>query len=307
MRSTGPPRVARARAGLRLALPAALALALCAAGCARLPLPGFLERATRAALQSEPTVPYRVKAGDTVERVAAWHGVDADALRRANGLERGEQPAAGTVLQVPERPLATYVLRPGDTLGRVAQWYGVDVDALIRLNGVTDVRRLPVGMEVRIPATATRDGARLAARAHASRTATRRAATPAVSAAPPRAAAATSTGAVASPGPTEATAPAEVDRALAEATEAYDAADFEGALAAARRAEQRLNGAVDPADRARLARAHLLAGMAAVALGRDDDARCSFQAAVALDESVAPDPLRASPRILTVFNAAQGR
>lgn len=293
MRSTGPLRAARSRAGLRLALPAALVLAVCASGCQRLP---FLQRAASAVLDPEPTVTYRVKRGDTIERIAAWHGVETHAIRRGNALARDEQPAPGAQLRIPARPLATYALRPGDTLGRVGQWYGVDVDALIRLNDVADVRRLPVGMEIRIPATATRDGALAAARARPRHAVTRRAPPPAVSAAPPEVATAAAPNAA-----------ADADRALAEATAAYDAADFEGALAAARSAEQRLNGAAAAGDRARLARAHLLAGMSAVALGRDEDARCSFQAAVALDDSAAPDPLRASPRILTVFNEAQGR
>jgi hypothetical protein len=99
---------------------------------------------------------------------------------------------------------------------------------------------------------------------------------------------------------------AEVDRTLAQASEAYDAADFEGSLAAAQDAERQLSAEPhDAADRQRLARAHLLAGMSNVALGRDEDARCSFQAAVALDRSIRLDPARTSPKVLSVFDDAQ--
>ena len=43
------------------------------------------------------------------------------------------------------------------------------------------------------------------------------------------------------------------------------------------------------------------------ALGRNDDARRSFRTAVSLDEAIALDPARTSPKILTVFDEARAR
>jgi hypothetical protein len=117
---------------------------------------------------------------------------------------------------------------------------------------------------------------------------------------------ASSTAAATPAGVAPAPARAEVDRALVRATRAFDAADFDGALAAAEHAQRLLRAdTTDPADRRRLARASLLAGMANVALGRGDEARRSLRAALAFDETIRPDPERASPTIAAAFRDAQ--
>jgi LysM repeat protein len=262
-------------------------------GCAKLPW-----RQGAPATAPVATVEYRVKPGDTLDRVAAWHGVEAEQVRRLNDLDRNDTLEPGRILHVPKRKLASYSLRSGDTLGQLGQWYGVDVGALIHLNDVADVRRLQVGRVIVIPATARRDGRRAAlARSRATRPAAV-ASPPAVAAAPPSA----------SPAPVAA-APldrAAVDQTLARAGHAYDAADFDGALAAAQSAERMLaSDSLTPEDRQRLARAHLLSGMSSVALGREEDARCSFREATAADRTIALDPARTSPKILTVFNESQ--
>lgn len=295
MRSSAFLHAGRSGAGLVAALGAALALELLGSACAHGP---YLARTPAPA---PPTVEYRVKRGDTLPRIAAWHGVDVEQVRRLNLVADALVP--GRVLRIPRRPLATYTLRPGDTLARVGQRYGVGVDALVRLNDVADVRRVPAGQVIRIPATATRGRATLARQRPAS------APRPVAVRSPPPVAA----GPPATPAPTSPTlrpesVGAEIDRTLAQASDSFEAADFEGALAAAQAAQDRLPAEPQaPEDRHRLARAHLIAGMSNVALGRDEEARRSFRAAVALDEAIAPDPARTSPKILTVFNEAQPR
>jgi LysM repeat protein len=301
----------------RVALAIACAWAALACQHARQNLPD--------ALLPESFVEYRVKRGDTLSRVAAWHGVEVEDVRRYNAIE-GDRLAPGQVLRIPERPLASYALRPGDTLAKVGHWWGVDVEALIHLNDVRDVHRLPVGMVVRIPATAKRDGAALAARAHARGGAQRAAAArrpaaagassstasalPAprpVTRAPAAARAAAPTATAAAPRAEERPAPdrSAVERALAKAQAAYEEADFEAALEAAREAERLLTGfPLDASDRRRLARAHLLAGMANVALGREEDARRDFRSARAADPTIGLDPAQASPKIQIVFEQA---
>lgn len=310
-------RPTRARAAGRIALAIACAWAALACQHARQNLPD--------ALLPESFVEYRVKRGDTLSRVAAWHGVEVEEVRRYNAIE-GDRLASGQVLRIPERPLATYALRRGDTLAKVAHWWGVDVEALIRINDVRDVHRLPVGMVVRIPATATRDGAALAARAHARGGAQRAvaarrpvsagsstssasgvAAARPVARAPAAAPAAASTRTAAAPPAAEPATPdrSAVERALAKAQAAYEEADFEAALEAAREAERLLTGfPLDASDRRRLARAHLLAGMANVALGREEDARRDFRSARAADPTIGLDPAQASPKIQIVFEQA---
>jgi hypothetical protein len=98
----------------------------------------------------------------------------------------------------------------------------------------------------------------------------------------------------------------EVDQALLRAAHAFDDADFDGALAAAERARRLLPAEpTDPADRRRLARAHLLEGMAHVALDRGEEARRSIRTALALDETIQIDPDRASPTVAAAFRDAQ--
>ncbi len=71
-----------------------------------------------------------------------------------------------------------HVVRPGETLWRIARRYGVPLEDLIRANGIEDVRRVPAGVRLLIPAgrpvgpgsrrdAAVREAARLRARREA--------------------------------------------------------------------------------------------------------------------------------------------
>jgi LysM repeat protein len=223
-----------------------------------------------------PTVAYRVKPGDTLERVAAWHGAAAGDVAESNGLAADAALEPGRTLQIPARALPAYALQYGDTLGRLARWYGVEVDDLVRLNDVSDPRRLETGHVLRIPANAQRSD-------------------------PPPPPAPVAETAVLAQQP-------EVDGALGQASTRFEEADFEGSLASAERARSLLPAAPETAgERRLLARGYLLGGMAEVALGRDEEARASFRRAVALDPGIDLDSARVSPRILSVFREARGR
>jgi LysM repeat protein len=323
MRSSAPPPAVHSRAGrswdkVSLALAVALAFAAIATGCQR--LPGSRDGAPPPA---PATVEYRAKPGDTVERIAAWHGVEAKEVRRLNDLDGDDELAAGRRLRIPSRPLARHRVSRGETLGRIGQRYGTGVEALIHLNDVADVRKLQVGQEIRIPANAARPAppaAQPAARATPAtplprpvvRTRTESERMESQRAASERAAraAAESSASSTAPARSDRVAPpparAEVDRALLQASRAFDAADFDRALATAERAQRLLPAdTTDPADRRRLARAHLLAGMANVALGRRDEARRSLRAALSFDETIRPDAERASPTVAAAFRDAQ--
>ncbi|RIL02356.1 MAG: hypothetical protein DCC71_16540, partial [Proteobacteria bacterium] len=100
---------------------------------------------------------------------------------------------------------------------------------------------------------------------------------------------------------------AEADAALAQASAAFDAADFDQTLAASTRAQHLLGGAArSDDDRRRLARSHLLAGMAQVALGKEAEARASFRQALAHDAAIELDPARVSPKVIGTFQEARG-
>ncbi len=263
-----PRRAGRAPAAIAVAL----LLGAATSSCRHAPPPA-------SAMQpSGSLAAYAVQPGDTIEQIAAWHGVRADEIERANSLDPGASLAPGRTLVVPFRELATYTVRPGDTVGALAEGFGVDAVALSHLNAIDDPRRLAAGTVLRIPANAQRTEPPVATRA------------------PPRAPD------VAAPPPTR----NETDDALAAAHAAFDGAAFETAIAWADRAQQYASSS-NPVDRARLARAHLVRGMAEVALGRDDAARASFGHALELDRSLDLDPNDTSPKVLSVFREVRGR
>jgi LysM repeat protein len=117
-----------ARTAALLALAAATAL-----GCAKLraivdppvsapPAPG------------EPVVAYVVQPGDTLARVAAWHGVAEGEAAARNGMQPGEALRPGRELLLPRRKLPTHTVAAGDTLMEIAVAYGVEPDAIAHLN-----------------------------------------------------------------------------------------------------------------------------------------------------------------------------
>ncbi len=111
-------------------------------------------------------VAYIVKRGDTLRGIAAQFEVDANELRRYNGLsleeadalpvgkrlfippKRGETPAAErtTSRPAPARATATrqpssepvaYTVRAGDTLRGIAERFDVSVERLVEYNGLS--------------------------------------------------------------------------------------------------------------------------------------------------------------------------
>ena len=291
-----------------------------ASGCQHLPGSSRAE-----APSATPTVEYRAKQGDTIDRIAAWYGADASEVRRLNDLEDDDEVAANQVVLVPARTLTRHRVLSGETLGIIGQRYGADVDALIHLNDVADVRKLQVGQRIQIPANARRQTPSAPPRAvpRPAVTATSKPTVPRPPPSDPPAEAAPETPAQAPPeeapgdavSPPPAAAPedverararAEFDRALSQATDQFEAADFVAALATIEQARPLLSAsAADAVDRRRLADAQMLAGMAQVALGRDDAARNSFREALALDETIRPDPAHASPTIDAAFRDAR--
>ncbi len=220
--------------------------------------------------------------------------------RRPSVPPRAER-AAPTSAAVPPG-WSRYVVRRGDTLSRIARCRGVSVEALAEANDLPDPDRLAAGSSLQVP-----PGGRCApeAVASSSRSLERKPASnvpPAVSAAAP----------APSPAPVAPTTPppsevrARGERLLQQATEAYDAADFEQAAARAGEAIDVLGAGPARAETAALrARCHLVVAMAAVGLDQRDRAIGELRRAFALDPGLRLDPDTSSPRILELAQEAR--
>lgn len=94
---------------------------------------------------------HRVKAGQTLQRIAREHRVTVADLAAANGLRADEALKTGQVLAIPQRGLV-YV-RAGQTLSHIAREHRCTVEALARENRIRVDDRLREGQALRIPGT----------------------------------------------------------------------------------------------------------------------------------------------------------
>ena len=98
---------------------------------------------------------YKVKRGDSVARIADFHGVGQDDLRAANNLEKGKGVQVGQTISIPHilRGGATrgHVIRKGDSLALIAGKYKVAVADLARANKLRKGMPLELGRTLIIP------------------------------------------------------------------------------------------------------------------------------------------------------------
>lgn len=116
---------------------------------------------------------YIVRAGDTLEAVAAEFGVDPASILAASAIQNPPYLSAGEIIIIPgqeENPaqavataqqrigtspfvVGAHGVAPGETLAKIAGDYGLDLWSLAAFNGVNDVDSLNVGQLLRIPLT----------------------------------------------------------------------------------------------------------------------------------------------------------
>ncbi len=106
---------------------------------------------------------YTVLSGEYLWCLARRFDVSIDALYSANGMNYQSQPAAGTVLNIPQSGSfggtrarqahpATYTVRAGDTIGSIACWYGdADPNTIYAANGLQPGSVITVGQVLQIP------------------------------------------------------------------------------------------------------------------------------------------------------------
>ena len=133
------------------------------------------------------TVTYRVRKGDTLEKIALQHHTTVRSIRTLNRLKAGEQPAAGRTLRVPvgkpdeelaaepapatkgaaaKKPpaaaqaqkTATYRVRKGDTLEKIAARHDTTAAELARLNNLKPKDPLYADRRLKVPAVEKEKG-----------------------------------------------------------------------------------------------------------------------------------------------------
>ena len=108
------------------------------------------------------SVPYIIRAGDTLYRIAQGNNTTVEAIIRINPGINPNNLQIGQIICVPtvSPPVPScpggfyYTIRAGDTFFRIAQQYNITVDALMRANPGVDPNRLQIGQVICIPTAA---------------------------------------------------------------------------------------------------------------------------------------------------------
>ena len=124
-------------------------------------MPETMDGSTQPIIKKSPNSErYIVKAGDTIEKIAAHYGVSPDTVYWANDLESSDILSIGTSLRVPPVSGVVYTVVSGDTLSEIAQKYDVDAHEIVRVNNLTDAASIRKGMDLMIPGAAPKKGER---------------------------------------------------------------------------------------------------------------------------------------------------
>ena len=98
---------------------------------------------------------YVVRSGDSVARIADFHGVSQNDLRAMNGLKKGDDVKVGQEIKIPHTlrggTSRGHVIRSGDTLASIAKKHGVSVRLLARANKLKQGEPLALGRTLIIP------------------------------------------------------------------------------------------------------------------------------------------------------------
>ena len=104
------------------------------------------------------TVPYLIRTGDTLYRLAQQFNTTVPALISANPFVDPDNLRIGQQICIPRQPIYPacpernyYTIKPGDTLYRIARFFRVSLDDLIEANPGIDPNRIFVGQVICVP------------------------------------------------------------------------------------------------------------------------------------------------------------
>jgi murein DD-endopeptidase MepM/ murein hydrolase activator NlpD len=99
-----------------------------------------------------PPRTYKVRRGDTLDKVADKLGVSVAQLKKQNHLRSSHIHPGQTLKAGPGGPVKAYVVGPGDTTYSIARRFGVSIEALRAANGMGRRGTIHTGQKLRLPA-----------------------------------------------------------------------------------------------------------------------------------------------------------
>ena len=110
---------------------------------------------------------YRVRKGDTLNKIARRNGTTVKRICQLNGIREGKTLTPGMRLRVSGSASkqkgssaggssskkgggSSYTVRKGDNLGKIAQKHGMSINQLCRLNGISKKTTLQVGQKLKV-------------------------------------------------------------------------------------------------------------------------------------------------------------
>jgi LysM repeat protein len=123
-------------------------------------LSAVIERpATIPPIAARPAQTVVVAAGQTVESLATADHSDAAAIRWANALTSGAEPAAGTALLLPPSAGALVAVLPDERPSHFARRLGIDPRVMLDYNALSKDTPRPAGSYLQVPISAAPAGA----------------------------------------------------------------------------------------------------------------------------------------------------
>jgi LysM repeat protein len=91
---------------------------------------------------------YQVRAGETLQDIAARFGTDVSALLWNNGLDGADQPEVGAKLTILPVRGVLHLVKDGETLGVIAERYGSRLEDLLAANALDRPDRIAPGQVI---------------------------------------------------------------------------------------------------------------------------------------------------------------
>lgn len=88
-------------------------------------------------MESFAWIPYTVKSGDSVSKIASDHGLSMDAIIASNGISNARRGLiAGAKIRIPNMDGIPYTVKNGDSLSKISGSLGVPLEAILDANDI---------------------------------------------------------------------------------------------------------------------------------------------------------------------------